>query len=70
MEKVAKKRGPMSEQDVWPYIRDVYQGLKYLNSKQIVHRDIKLANIFMSKGVAKLADFGFAVYSKYFSFYF
>ena len=26
----------------------------------IIHRDFKIANIFISKGVAKLADFGFA----------
>jgi len=27
----------------------------------IVHRDLKLANIFIKKGVIKLADFGFAI---------
>jgi len=29
----------------------------------IVHRDLKLANIFIRKGVVKLADFGFAIHS-------
>jgi serine/threonine protein kinase len=42
----------------------VYEGLRYLGSKNIVHRDIKLANIFVKNGRAKIADFGFAVYAK------
>lgn len=27
----------------------------------IVHRDLKLANVFVRKGIVKLADFGFAI---------
>lgn len=34
--------------------------MKYLASKKIVHRDIKIANIFINNGVYKIADFGFA----------
>ena len=43
-------------------IKDVFQGLLYLNSNSIIHRDIKPANIFLSKGRAKIGDFGFATY--------
>lgn len=64
LEKFVKKRGPMTQEEVWPYVRDIYEGLKYLYSKNIIHRDIKLANIFLKKGTAKLADFGFAVYAQ------
>ena len=43
----------------------MFEGLKYLYSKNIVHRDIKLANIFVKEGKAKIADFGFAVHARY-----
>jgi serine/threonine protein kinase len=42
-------------------IKNVFEGLKYLNSLNIIHRDLKIANIFMHNGKAKIADFGFAV---------
>jgi len=31
----------------------------------VVHRDLKVANVLISNGVAKIADFGFALFSKY-----
>ena len=31
---------------------------------KIVHRDFKVANIFMHNGRAKIADFGFAKFTK------
>lgn len=64
LEAFLKKRKNVSEEEIWPYIRDIYQGLKYLSSLGIVHRDLKPANIFLKKNEVKIADFGFAVHAR------
>ena len=39
----------------------ILKGLQYIHEKNIAHRDIKGANILITKdGICKLADFGFA----------
>ena len=42
-------------------IIDIINGLEYLHSKKIIHRDIKLQNIVVdSKGRCKIIDYGLA----------
>jgi serine/threonine protein kinase len=52
------------------FIYDVYQGLLYLARRGIVHRDIKISNILVRDGRAKIADFGFANTNTYQSYNF
>lgn len=47
----------------------VSKGIEYLQNERIIHRDIKPENImisyvklYLTQGVAKLADFGWSVY--------
>lgn len=59
-----KKKGFLDEDTAAGFIKDVLEGLLYLASMNIVHRDIKVANVFLRGSTAKIADFGFAVFSK------
>nr|XP_018684068.1 PREDICTED: mitogen-activated protein kinase kinase kinase YODA-like isoform X2 [Musa acuminata subsp. malaccensis] len=53
--------GAISESVVRNFTRHILNGLIYLHSKQIMHRDIKGANLLVDvNGVVKLADFGMA----------
>eukprot|EP01061_Rhynchopus_euleeides_P006339 TRINITY_DN15385_c0_g1_i1.p1 TRINITY_DN15385_c0_g1~~TRINITY_DN15385_c0_g1_i1.p1 ORF type:complete len:1221 (+),score=364.14 TRINITY_DN15385_c0_g1_i1:66-3728(+) len=49
-----------SDTEVSGYMHDITQGLLYLHSKGVAHRDIKVANVLVSHGVCKLTDFGTA----------
>lgn len=46
----------MLEPEIWRVINHLVNGLKVLHGLQILHRDIKCANVFISKGNYKLGD--------------
>eukprot|EP00754_Rhynchopus_humris_P012866 Rhum_TRINITY_DN14308_c37_g1::Rhum_TRINITY_DN14308_c37_g1_i1::g.80899::m.80899 len=46
------------------YMKDIILGLRYIHSKNLVHRDMKVANVLMHKGVCKLIDFGTVIETK------
>ncbi|OAY84622.1 Mitogen-activated protein kinase kinase kinase YODA [Ananas comosus] len=53
--------GAMTESVIRNFTRHILNGLAYLHSKDIMHRDIKGANLLVDvHGVVKLADFGMA----------
>lgn len=52
-------KSTLSEDQVAYVMKCSLQGLVYLHSKKIIHRDIKAGNILLgARGVPKLADFG------------
>ncbi|KAL9448662.1 hypothetical protein AB3S75_016034 [Citrus x aurantiifolia] len=51
----------LSDSQVSSYTRQILNGLAYLHERNVVHRDIKCANILVdASGSVKLADFGLA----------
>ena len=50
----------LSEDIVLEWSAQLASALKFIHSLSILHRDLKTKNIFITKGVAKLGDFGIA----------
>ncbi len=45
-----------------PFIKQITEGIQFLHSKNIIHGDLKCANILLdSNGCIKLADFGSSI---------
>ena len=53
-----KKIKKFDENVIKNYISQVLDGLEYLHIHNIIHRDIKCANILLDKRTCKLTDFG------------
>ena len=59
---IYKKRKTLTEYEVKYYLYQLLLSIIYLHRNNIVHRDLKLGNLFLSKNMSiKLGDFGLAV---------
>uniref|UniRef100_A0A3Q3QZ35 Serine/threonine-protein kinase PLK n=1 Tax=Monopterus albus TaxID=43700 RepID=A0A3Q3QZ35_MONAL len=58
---ILKARKMLTEPEVRYYLRQIVSGLKYLHEQEILHRDLKLGNFFVSESMElKVGDFGLA----------
>ena len=55
-------QGPLSEEETRDLMTQLVDGVGYLHSKGIIHRDLKLGNLFLThdKRSLKIGDFGLA----------
>ena len=61
LNELIKRRKKLSEIEVQCYIIQLVKGLQYLHSHKIIHRDLKLGNLFLTdKMQLKIGDFGLA----------
>lgn len=51
-------KATFKEDLIWIYLKQIASGLMYIHSKQIIHRDVKGANVFLSadKRLVKVGD--------------
>jgi len=60
-----RKRRKLKEEYAKYFFKQIIEGLQYMHSKNITHRDIKLDNILLDvDGRIKIADFGVSKLSK------
>lgn len=55
-----KRKKKASVKEVLKIMKDIVSGFIEMAERNFLHRDLKLANIFISDGKAVIADFGFA----------
>ena len=56
-----KRRKAISEPETRYFLQHVLLGVKFLHERNIIHRDLKLGNLFLKDDMeVKIGDFGLA----------
>ena len=60
-----KKKLQFDENTIWSILIQILEGLNYLHKSRIIHRDLKSANIFLTKkGIIKIGDLNVSIIAK------
>lgn len=58
---MVKRRKRLTEVEIKYYIRQLLKATKHMHSQKIIHRDLKLGNLFLGNEMKlKVGDFGLA----------
>ncbi len=61
MNELVKRRMRLTEQETQYYMLQITDACKYMHSKGVIHRDLKLGNLFLTKNMEiKVGDLGLA----------
>lgn len=61
LNELIKRRKRLTECEVQCYLAQIISSLKYLHKQKVIHRDLKLGNLFLNENMEiKLGDFGLA----------
>lgn len=61
LNELLKRRKRLQELEVQCYVLQMISGLKYLHGRRVIHRDLKLGNLFLTDRMEeKIGDFGLA----------
>ena len=61
MMELHKRRRVLTEPEVKYHMRQIVHGCQYLHGTKIIHRDLKLGNLFLNDDMQiKIGDFGLA----------
>lgn len=60
LESYLKKNNYLSENEAVYFLMQIMNGFKVLHKNKIMHRDVKLANMFLNNDRVIIGDFGFA----------
>ena len=56
-----KRKRKLNESEIKYYLLQVLNALEYLHQRKIIHRDLKLGNLFLNENMqVKMGDFGLA----------
>ncbi|EFA04647.1 serine/threonine-protein kinase polo [Tribolium castaneum] len=66
MMELQKRRKMLTEPETRFYMRQILNGVSYLHQRRIIHRDLKLGNLFLNDELTvKIGDFGLAATIEY-----
>ena len=61
MMELHKRRKALTEYETRFYMKQILEGVHYLHQNRIIHRDLKLGNLFLNDELqVKIGDFGLA----------
>ena len=66
MSELLRRRKRLTELEVQSYLLQIISAVKYLHAKKVIHRDIKIGNLFINDRMeVKMGDFGLACKLEY-----